>query len=97
MPQDQLKEAHMVAGADQDLAFPFSNLCGCSLSSHILQDRPNEPDVVEGADQGRFSRIIDGPMCIKMKTQVKHGSTTCRAGCCSLHIGLNVSLHISLH
>ncbi len=33
------------------------------------QDRPKEPDVVEGADQGRFSRIIDGPMCMKTKTQ----------------------------
>lgn len=35
----------------------------------MLQDRPKEPDVVEGADQGRFGRIIDGPMCMKMKTQ----------------------------
>lgn len=35
----------------------------------VDQDRPKEPDVVEGADQGRFSRIIDGPMCMKTKTQ----------------------------
>ena len=35
----------------------------------LTQDRPKEPDVVEGADQGRFSRIIDGPMCMKTKTQ----------------------------
>jgi hypothetical protein len=35
----------------------------------LLKDRPKEPDVVEGADQGRFSRIIDGPMCMKTKTQ----------------------------